>query len=172
MTCAQSARRLRGGKSGKVGKGLGTLPSNTAHKHPISEGSGRTNMVAEARKSRVIVVVVATTTGSATRSHLASILPNRRQGYPTSDERVLDLRNAIPPANDADKGRVPESRRRTCRTPHTDTNTATSGTARRANGGGGLAQGGVGSQESNLRSQVDFARSVAAPPPLLNVVCP
>jgi len=99
-------------------------------------------MVADARKSRVIVVVVATTTGSATQSHLASILPNRRQGYPTSDERVLDLRNAIPPANDADKGRVPESRRRTCRTPHTDTNTATSGTARRANGGGGLAQGG------------------------------
>ena len=36
----------RGGKIGKDGKGLGTLPSNTAHKHLVSEGGGRTNTAA------------------------------------------------------------------------------------------------------------------------------
>ena len=78
--CAQSARRLRGGKSSRVGKGLG---HRAKQQHAQAPGQGwRAHKRGErgGAESPVMAVVAATAAGAATQSHPASTLPNRTQG--------------------------------------------------------------------------------------------
>ena len=78
--CAQSARRLRGGKSSRVGKGLG---HRAKQQHAQAPGQGwRAHKRGErgGAESPVMAVVAATAAGAATQSHLTSTLPNRTQG--------------------------------------------------------------------------------------------